>query len=267
MAAQSILSCKFHQSGYCKFGQYCKNYHNLNTCKSVKCVDKTCVFRHPKICKYFLHRGLCKFGDDCSFSHRNSLQSNSNKNIPNQQFEALEITVKEMSKKIEILENELNLLKEENPCEMFKCEVCDYVAKSATVLKAHITRKHKKENLRQSSTQDNPLILSTPPSFRDESPPHDTPLQYPMSQSSTLFSPVPPLTSPPSPSSQSSLLSPPPPTTSVQCEIPNCTFSSTKLAYWNKVKICVAYKNISICNYCMTYVPLQELRRNPPSKV
>ena len=70
LATKDQHACKFHQYGYCKFGLTCRKFHTPHTCQQPQCSDKTCLHRHPRKCKYFTNFGSCKFGDDCSFSHK-----------------------------------------------------------------------------------------------------------------------------------------------------------------------------------------------------
>ena len=64
--------CKFHQFGYSKFGEMCRNYHAPNTCfDPIKCKETSCTARHPRPCRYDLKFGHCKFGSDCSFHQNN----------------------------------------------------------------------------------------------------------------------------------------------------------------------------------------------------
>ena len=38
-------------------------------------MDKNCRYRHPRMCKFLLNFGRCKFGVHCSYNHQFFLQS------------------------------------------------------------------------------------------------------------------------------------------------------------------------------------------------
>ena len=67
MASASL--CRHHQYGHCKYGQYCREQHTQETCENIPCTLKSCSKRHPKVCRYFLLTGTCKFNMNCSFLH------------------------------------------------------------------------------------------------------------------------------------------------------------------------------------------------------
>ena len=67
--------CKYNQSGYCKFVSLCRKQHVMEICQNSQCNDRTCVLRHPMICKYFLNFGKCKFGEDCAYLHHSKDKS------------------------------------------------------------------------------------------------------------------------------------------------------------------------------------------------
>ena len=50
----------------------------------------------------------------------------------------------------------------------FKCEICEYIATSNTVLNAHMTRQHKLKKLRVSSSPCESLKLSPPPTLQED---------------------------------------------------------------------------------------------------
>ena len=66
--SQQSSVCKFHQRGYCKYGDHCQKYHNNNICKERVCRDRNCSERHPRSCKYFSLDGKCRF-PRCVYAH------------------------------------------------------------------------------------------------------------------------------------------------------------------------------------------------------
>ena len=61
--------CKFNQSGFCKFLTHCRKHHIMDTCQNTQCINSTCLLRHPRMCKYYLNFGRCKFGTTCAYLH------------------------------------------------------------------------------------------------------------------------------------------------------------------------------------------------------
>ena len=76
--------------------------------------------------------------------------------------------IDQMSKIIQLLEKQLTKVTKtlnDFNSKVFQCEICEYQASSDTVLKAHMTRKHKLKKLRLISTPDDSLKLSPPASI------------------------------------------------------------------------------------------------------
>ena len=130
----NVPICKHFQTGHCKFGGRCKKRHVPENCPKANCVDKGCLQRHPKQCRFFSQSGNCKFGEFCSYKHATS-PSHGHFHI---QIQALEVRIEELCKAIKVLDNEILELKNVN-----NCEICDYKASSSTTLKTHISKKHK----------------------------------------------------------------------------------------------------------------------------
>ena len=68
----SELCCKYFKFGHCKFGQTCRNQHVKQVCETIECDIGSCLYRHPKHCKYYMQYQRCTFGEYCSFKHVNS---------------------------------------------------------------------------------------------------------------------------------------------------------------------------------------------------
>ena len=64
--------CKHNQTGFCKHGEKCFKKHANKKCPSKEYNDRMCIFRHPKLCKYYVQTGKCKFTEDCAFAHEES---------------------------------------------------------------------------------------------------------------------------------------------------------------------------------------------------
>ena len=65
---EAITFCKYNKFGHCKFQNTCRHKHVNTVCRSENCDVALCEKRHPKLCRYFLNYGRCKF-DPCSYSH------------------------------------------------------------------------------------------------------------------------------------------------------------------------------------------------------
>lgn len=84
--------CKHHQTGFCKYRQYCQEEHVVEQCPNIDmCKDPACTLRHPKICKAFEALGKCQFVN-CAYRHVD--------NKTNLQIEQLENVVEELKSKI-----------------------------------------------------------------------------------------------------------------------------------------------------------------------
>ena len=134
LAVDDIQVCKHFQTGHCKFGVNCKKRHISENCLNADCLDKTCLKRHPKQCKYFSQIGSCRFGEECSYKH--TLPS-SHEHFSSQ-IQALEGRIGDMCKAIKVLEDKILELENVN-----QCEKCEYKANSSTSLKTHMSKKHK----------------------------------------------------------------------------------------------------------------------------
>ena len=160
--------CKHFQTGYCKFGDHCRKHHETDNCQTKNCTSKACTKRHQKICKYFTRYNVCKFGEKCFYKHTLSQEKSDVIELQNK-VKDLEDTLKVMSKTIKVLEENIKILSTESKTftsKPFKCDQCDYKAINNSVLKRHITSKHKPkipapENERNAE-HDKSLQLDTP---------------------------------------------------------------------------------------------------------
>ena len=159
MAGVELNVCKFNNVGHCKFGSNCRNRHTLETCTNFPCRVKECPLRHPKMCKYFVQFGQCRFKENCSYLHFSELDKT--KKGLEKEIETLKIEVEALKSRnieIETIMRRLAIIEtklepKEGPAkvieiepEAFKCEDCGYIASSRSVLKRHKTIKHDKNN-------------------------------------------------------------------------------------------------------------------------
>ena len=90
--------CKYQKFGFCKFRDSCKNKHLVEKCESLSaCVNiKSCLKRHPRVCKSYALEKFCKFEAGCAYNHK---AENLNKKV-NMKVSELEPIVNGKSRKI-----------------------------------------------------------------------------------------------------------------------------------------------------------------------
>ena len=281
--------CKYFQCGFCKFGEHCRKKHVKEICPIQSCTLISCTKRHPKVCRYFLVHNSCKFGDQCSYKHINQSTRNNIDELK-EKIVVLEGSIQSMAAKILELIEEVTNIKRDIPEKheeiIHSCSQCSYTASTNTVLKRHITMKHKspkhlqkifcdKCGLKFPSNSDleehnivehkpeTPLIekeryevlnnsLELTPNKEERS---DDCSDSSPSHINTLFPTADPLPSSPAPSIIKNKCG------SNQCTNVAANFFPTTNIF--KIK----YNNIFVCDPCTRFIPLKELRKNPPLKV
>ena len=116
--------CRFNKFGYCKYGNRCFRKHENEICENVQCNSKECSLRHPRKCKYFIDFQYCKFGAYCKFSHPTPIIKETSKEI-NDLKEQLKLLKKEIDDKDKLIKeknDEMEVLKKEHESEMKKQE-------------------------------------------------------------------------------------------------------------------------------------------------
>ena len=73
--ATSETICRFNKTGFCKYAARCRKQHVMDICQNLSCYLATCVKRHPRVCKFFLSYGRCKFDNSCAYLHHHFLDS------------------------------------------------------------------------------------------------------------------------------------------------------------------------------------------------
>lgn len=61
--------CKYHQLGFCKYGDQCHEHHINEICSKEICTNKDCRQRHPRTCRYYI-RNMCKYKEKCAYKHQ-----------------------------------------------------------------------------------------------------------------------------------------------------------------------------------------------------
>ena len=60
--------CKYHNSGFCRYGNVCKFFHATLICRTDNCRERKCPSRHPKECRY---KSNCRRKTYCLYKHDN----------------------------------------------------------------------------------------------------------------------------------------------------------------------------------------------------
>ena len=165
-----MATCKFNQYGFCKFGTHCRKHHIMDICPIYQCMDKVCTLRHPRACRFFFQFGRCKFGDLCAYLHNSSNKTLEDEiKVLKSEVESIKARNSEIESllyRMSLMETEINTIREvcakisKEPPENFVCEHCDYKASSSSVLKRHITIKHKKNSTQTSCNSESSTAIS-----------------------------------------------------------------------------------------------------------
>jgi uncharacterized C2H2 Zn-finger protein len=148
--------CKYNKYGYCKFKEKCRRLHIKKTCENnASCTNiKSCLKRHPKVCKLHDLYKSRRFGSDCSYLHTKSKKESEN----DERLEYLENCLKDMTEKVKGLEEELSEIKaninsaenkakevssqDKEIIKYLKCDICEYKTNREVTLKKHKNTKH-----------------------------------------------------------------------------------------------------------------------------
>ena len=103
--------CQYNKYGFCKYQNQCSKIHYKENCDNT-CRDvKECPKRHPRPCKIYALENICRFGGKCSYQHVSQPESEESAES-SRKIKDLENSVKEMTKLIKHLEDELAEIKE-----------------------------------------------------------------------------------------------------------------------------------------------------------
>ena len=104
--------CLYHNLGYCKFQEKCKDFHLEQICHDLSACrnQKSCQKRHPRGCKKYVLEGFCRFKTECAYHHQEHTTKNHNREM-NMKVENLEKIVKEMTERIGQLEDKIKDIK------------------------------------------------------------------------------------------------------------------------------------------------------------
>ena len=176
--------CHYYNTGYCKNGESCQDYHADKVCPDTNCFEDKCPFRHPNPCKFgqrciFNKKKICCFSHVTLVSDDRFADLEKRIKIVEKEKQACKDLAKKMENKCEVFENKIEMLnkavsdkeqqvttlsqrlntlentfetrvKELEICfkansEKFKCQKCDFSTNSENGLKTHVTKKHKEQ--------------------------------------------------------------------------------------------------------------------------
>ena len=283
--------CKYFQCGFCKFGESCRKQHIKETCLTQSCTLTSCTKRHPKVCKYFLVQKICRFGEKCSYKHIDNSNQNDILEL-REKIVILENAVQFLTAQISELTEEVSNVKKYYPQEetenIFKCSHCSYTASSNIVLKRHITRKHKNlEPVKELSCNqcslkftcctdlENHMVVDHNPVPIERNEPLNSSLILSLdkeerSENISNLSPshIETISCAADPSPSSSPMDSPPPSSipKQKCASNQCINKADNF-FSNTTIFKINYKNIFICDACTRFIPLKQLKKNPPIKV
>ena len=114
----AVNVCKLNKYGHYKFGKYCFYPHVDELCDMAACDSYLCEKRHPRECRYFKLNATCRFGEFCSFEHKNQAQnckdsSQSQEELINENIQ-LKVKILSLESRINILEKEIEHQVHEN---------------------------------------------------------------------------------------------------------------------------------------------------------
>ena len=98
MATETI--CKFNQSGFCKYQSHCRKQHFMEICTNTQCSMVTCLYRHPRPCRYFNNSGRCKFEESCAYLHKKDDDLSDFRKDQEKEIEKLRNEVEELTKQV-----------------------------------------------------------------------------------------------------------------------------------------------------------------------
>ena len=109
------------------------------------CKSKACSKRHPKVCKFFTQYTSCRYNEKCGYSHTVTTEISELAALL-VKVDNLESNLKVMSDKVVALEEKIQNIDSESKSstsKTFKCDQCDYKASKNSIMKRHVTSKHK----------------------------------------------------------------------------------------------------------------------------
>ena len=119
--------------------------HVEELCEIANCKSKACSKRHPKVCKFFTQYNRCRYNEKCAYSHTATKEKGELAALL-VKVDNLENNLKFMSEKVVALEEKIQNIDSESKSstsKTFKCDQCDYKASKNSILKRHVTSKHK----------------------------------------------------------------------------------------------------------------------------
>ena len=94
-----------------KFVKYCLRRHENKLCENEGCEGHSCLFRHPRKCRYFLQYKYCKFGSFCKFKHE-AIENHKEIEELKQALDTVKLKIAEKDQEIKAKENEIASMEE-----------------------------------------------------------------------------------------------------------------------------------------------------------
>ena len=155
-----FVVCFNSKYGFCKYGKTCDKIHFTDICeKSQECKERYCDKRHPSRCYFFETFERCKFGNFCSYFHKETREGKLEKEVQKLKSEITKLKHNNLklqnkinkhseSKEEQIddkdLDDETNMdletLIRQNS--FHYCDNCDYKSKTKKGLKIHRGKMH-----------------------------------------------------------------------------------------------------------------------------
>ena len=80
----------------------------MEICNNNQCSVVTCLYRHPRVCKYFNKFGRCKFEDSCAYLHKSEDKISELRREQEKEIDKLKKDVKDLKNQVNELQNAVN---------------------------------------------------------------------------------------------------------------------------------------------------------------
>ena len=147
----------------------------MEICTNMQCSMVTCMYRHPRVCRYFTNFGRCKFEDSCAYLHKRNDNLYEFGKEQEKELEKLRKEVEELHKQV----NELRTILSEisNSSNQATTESPAILVKSALTSSCSSITKVKSNHIRLSQATLEPVIPQLDGSQNTPQQPSDQLLQ------------------------------------------------------------------------------------------
>ena len=103
----------------------------MEICNNNQCSMVTCLYRHPRVCRYFTNFGRCKFEDSCAYLHKREDKISELRKEQEKEIEKLKQEVEKLKNQVNELQNAVNQIsKLPNQTSTQSCSNSQAMAKS-----------------------------------------------------------------------------------------------------------------------------------------